>query len=117
VLFYLEAMIESGGALLVPAALGERGIYIVDGGIEIDGAAFEAGRLLVLKSAQACRLVARGTTRLMLLGGEPLEGARLIWWNFVASDAALIEAAKADWAAGRFPAVPGDPERMPLPLS
>ncbi|MND04477.1 hypothetical protein D3C83_247600 [compost metagenome] len=53
----------------------------------------------------------------MLLGGEPLAGERLIWWNFVASDAALIEAAKADWAAGRFPEVPGDTERMLLPAN
>jgi redox-sensitive bicupin YhaK (pirin superfamily) len=53
----------------------------------------------------------------MLLGGEPLAGELLIWWNFVESDAVLIEAAKADWAAGRFSAVPGDTERMPLPAA
>ncbi len=51
----------------------------------------------------------------MLLGGAPLEGDRAIWWNFVASDPARIEAAKADWQADRFARVPGDDERMPLP--
>jgi redox-sensitive bicupin YhaK (pirin superfamily) len=53
----------------------------------------------------------------MLLGGQALDGERLIWWNFVASEAALIEAAKSDWAAGRFPAVPGETGRMSLPAA
>jgi len=52
----------------------------------------------------------------MLFGGAPLDGERHLWWNFVASSPDLIEKAKADWAAGRFPLVPGDEyERIPLP--
>jgi redox-sensitive bicupin YhaK (pirin superfamily) len=116
-LFYFEARIESGGVLELPADLGERGVYLVEGEIEIDGEPYGAGRMLVLKASRSCRIEARANTRLMLLGGEPLDGERLIWWNFVASDAASIEAAKADWSAGRFPAVPGDPELMPLPAA
>ena len=57
--------------------------------------------------------------RLLLLGGETLNGPRHIWWNFVASSRELIEAAKADWAArdhGRFALPPGDgAEFIPLP--
>ena len=114
-LYYVEARLAAGSALEVPAELGERGIFIVEGAIAIDGTPYEAGHLLVLTPAHQCRVVAREATRLMLLGGAPLDGERLIWWNFVASSTALIEAAKADWAAGRFPAVPGETERMPLP--
>jgi hypothetical protein len=51
----------------------------------------------------------------MLLGGEPMDGPRHIWWNFVSSSKDRIEAAKADWKAGRFAMVPGDPEFIPLP--
>jgi redox-sensitive bicupin YhaK (pirin superfamily) len=51
----------------------------------------------------------------MLLGGAPLEGPRHIWWNFVASDKALIEQAKADWRDGHFPPVAGDDDYIPLP--
>jgi hypothetical protein len=116
-LFYVEASLATGGALDFPADLGERGVYIVEGAIAIDGESYAAGRMLVLQVARACRIEARATTRLMLLGGEPLDGERLIWWNFVASDAALIEGAKADWATGRFPVVPGDMESMPLPAA
>jgi hypothetical protein len=36
-------------------------------------------------------------------------------WNFVLSSCERIEQAKADWQAGRFDSVPGDPEFIPLP--
>ena len=114
-LFYIEARLEAGDALEIPADLGERGVFIVEGQIVVDGMIHEAGRLLVLKDSRPCSIEANAKAHLMLLGGAPLEGERLIWWNFVASDAALIEAAKADWAAGRFPVVPGETERMTLP--
>ena len=51
----------------------------------------------------------------MLLGGEPMDGPRLLTWNFVSSSAERIEQAKRDWLAQRFPAVPGDSEFIPLP--
>ena len=51
---------------------------------------------------------------MMLLGGEPMDGPRHIWWNFVSSSKERIEQAKAD-RAGRFTPVPGDAEFIPLP--
>jgi redox-sensitive bicupin YhaK (pirin superfamily) len=42
-------------------------------------------------------------------------GRRHIWWNFVSSSPPRLEAAKQDWAEGRFAAVPGDDEFIPLP--
>jgi len=51
----------------------------------------------------------------MLLGGEPLDGPRNIWWNFVSSSKDRIEQAKADWKAGRFGQVPAETEFIPLP--
>jgi redox-sensitive bicupin YhaK (pirin superfamily) len=53
----------------------------------------------------------------MLLGGEPMDGERTQWWNFVASSPERIEQAKEDWLAGRFPKVPGETEFIPLPSS
>jgi redox-sensitive bicupin YhaK (pirin superfamily) len=49
------------------------------------------------------------------LGGEPLDGPRYLWWNFVSSSHERIEQAKADWKAGRFAPVLGDGEFIPLP--
>ena len=57
-------------------------------------------------------------SRLMLLGGAPLDGDRHIWWNFVSSSKERIERAKDDWRNGRFGKVPGDEkEFIPLPES
>lgn len=60
--------------------------------------------------------------RVMLLGGETLEGPRHIWWNFVASSKERIEEAKEAWRRGdwennpRFQLPPGDDrEFIPLP--
>lgn len=61
-------------------------------------------------------LGADADARLMLLGGEPLEGDRILWWNLVSSSRRLIEKVKQDWTNGRFPKVPGDEiEFIPLP--
>ena len=59
---------------------------------------------------------ARNDARFMMLGGEPMDGPRFIWWNFVSSRQDRIEQAKADWKAARFDTVPGDEaEFIPLP--
>ncbi len=58
---------------------------------------------------------ATADSEVVLLGGEPL-GTRHIWWNFVSSRPERIEAAKADWAAGRMKLPPHDAgEFIPLP--
>jgi redox-sensitive bicupin YhaK (pirin superfamily) len=52
----------------------------------------------------------------MLLGGEPMDGPRHIWWNFVSSSKERLEAAKDDWKQARFAIVPGDgTDFIPLP--
>ena len=60
---------------------------------------------------------ADAASRVLLLGGAPLDGRpRHMWWNFVHSDRGRIEAAKDDWREGRYPVVRGDEaERVPLP--
>lgn len=58
------------------------------------------------------------STRIVLVGGETMDGPRHIWWNFVSSRSERIEQAKADWKAGRFGTVPGDAEEfIPLPTA
>ena len=54
---------------------------------------------------------------MLICGGAPLDGERIIWWNFVASSRSRIERAKADWSAQRFGQVPGETEFIPLPES
>ena len=94
----------------------ERGIYVASGEIDIAGEKFGEGRLLVFKPGDRISILALSNARLMLLGGEPMDGPRHIWWNFVSSSKDRIEAAKADWQSKRFALVPGDEkEFIPLP--
>lgn len=114
-MFYADAALEAGSRLELPAEHEERAIYIAEGRVEVAGDEFEAGRLLVFRPGDAIAVKAIGAARFVLLGGEPLDGPRNIWWNFVSSSKERIEQAKADWKAGRFVAVPGETEFIPLP--
>ena len=114
-LFYADAVLQSGAALALGAKHEERAIYLVEGTVEIGGQLFEAGRLLVFSSGDEIAVKAESAARILLLGGEPMDGPRHIWWNFVSSSRERIEQAKADWKAQRFPPVAGDAEFIPLP--
>jgi redox-sensitive bicupin YhaK (pirin superfamily) len=113
---YAEAVLAPGAVLPLDADYDERAIYIVSGKVDIAGQEFEAGRLLVFKPGDRISVLAVTQSRLMIVGGEPMDGPRHIWWNFVSSSADRIAAAKNDWRTGKFAVVPGDEkERIPLP--
>ena len=86
------------------------------GEIDIAGERFEPGRLLVFKPGD--RILDHGAVQRAVdaAGGEPMDGPRHIWWNFVSSRKDRIDQAKEDWKQGRFGLVPGDElEFIPLP--
>ena len=114
--FYAEAMLAPGAVLPLDPAYDERAVYIVAGEIDIAGDKFEAGRLLIFKPGDRISILALSNARLMLLGGEPMDGPRHIWWNFVSSSRERIQQAKEDWKSKRFDTVPGDAEEfIPAP--
>ena len=111
---YAAAELEAGAVLELPESTPERGVYVADGAIEIEGRRHEEGELVEFAPGPAaCRAHTR--SQLIIAGGDPLDGPRHIWWNFVSSSEARIEQAKQDWREQRFAPVPGDPERIPLP--
>ncbi len=115
-MFYADVMLEAGARLPIDATHEERAAWLMEGIVEIAGDVFEPGRLVVFHPGDALTLVARTPARLMLLGGEPMDGPRHIWWNFVSSSKERIEQAKADWREGRFDPILGDEEEfIPLP--
>jgi redox-sensitive bicupin YhaK (pirin superfamily) len=115
-LFYAEVSLEAGARLPFPPEHEERGIYILEGALTIAEQRHEAGRLLVLRAGDAITISSESGARFMMLGGEPMDGPRYIWWNFVSSSRDKIEAAKNDWKHARFNIVPGDEkEFIPLP--
>ncbi|MCO6442167.1 MAG: pirin family protein [Nitrococcus mobilis] len=114
-LFYADATLADRASLILPAEHEERGVYLAEGAIELAGETFEAARLLVFRPDGEIPIHARGSARLLLLGGAAFPSRRYIWWNFVSSTMERIEQAKADWQAGRFEPVPGEHEWISLP--
>jgi redox-sensitive bicupin YhaK (pirin superfamily) len=113
---YADAHLAAGTALPLPDEHAERAAYILDGAIDVAGDRFHAGTLLVFRPGDAITLRAAEPSRVLLVGGEPVDGERHLWWNFVSSSRERIEQAKDDWRAGRFGTVPGDSaEFIPLP--
>jgi redox-sensitive bicupin YhaK (pirin superfamily) len=117
-MFYADIVLEEGARLHVPAEHEERAAYVVEGsfGLIPAGGIFHAGQLLIFKPGKEITLGApkSSNARVMLLGGEPLDGKRHIFWNFVSSSKERIEQAKEDWKAGRFKPVPDETEFIPL---
>lgn len=113
--FYADAELAAGAALPLPTEHAERAVYLMEGEVEIAGDSFAAPRLLVFRPGDAITIRATQPSRILLLGGEPMDGPRHIWWNFVSSSQDRINQAKADWKAGRFQPVPDDSEFIPLP--
>ncbi len=111
---YLDCVMPAGGQLPLPADWPELAAYVVSGDVEIDGARYASGVMLVAQDSNGLDIVAHEDSRVMIIGGEPL-GERIVWWNLVSSSPERIEKAKRDWRDGRFGTVPGDDEFIPLP--
>jgi hypothetical protein len=112
---YAALTLATGRTLALPPDHPERAVYVAEGALELGGEPVAAGTLAVLAAGTTVTARAVTDSRAVLLGGAPLDGPRRLWWNFVASDPARIDQAKADWQAGRFPPVPGEHESIPLP--
>jgi hypothetical protein len=113
--FYADVSLDAGAAFPLDPDYDERAIYTVSGEIEIAGDVFGPNNLLVFRPGDRITVRAKTKARLMALGGEPMDGPRHIWWNFVSSRQDRIEQAKADWKQARFDSVPGETEFIPLP--
>ncbi len=118
-LFYVHWELAEGVRTAAPPGKGaggysERALYIVKGEVEIGDRTFHAGQMVVLEPTAEPTIKALQPSTVMVLGGEPV-GPRVIWWNFVSSSQARIDAAKADWKAGRM-ALPKDDDQEFIPL-
>ena len=112
---YVSLDMEAGATLRIPAEHAERALYPVRGDLELDGLPLLVNTLALLDAGTEPTLRASSPARVMLLGGEPHDGPRFVWWNFVSSDRTRIEQAKGLWKSGGFAQVPGETEFIPLP--
>jgi redox-sensitive bicupin YhaK (pirin superfamily) len=115
---YVDARLEAGARLKVDEEHPQRAVHVAEGIARIGERRIGPGVMAVLRPGAEVTVEAEGPSRLMLVGGAPLDGDRHIWWNFVSSSKERIERAKDDWRNGRFGKVPGDDkEWIPLPES
>ncbi|MNC69772.1 hypothetical protein D3C75_1205010 [compost metagenome] len=106
---------QAATTLSIPNEHAERALYVLEGEVSLNDEAVEPHSLVVLPEGQEMSLFADSECQLVLFGGAPLDGPRRMNWNFVASDPLLIDQARARWAAGDWPTVPGESERIELP--
>lgn len=102
--------IEIGNGLF-----GESALYILEGTIESDGNTYEPKQILIANDSKLCAFTMAENTTVYIFGGEAFPEERFIFWNFVASNHELIEAAKQRWIEQKFEKVPGETEFVPLP--
>ena len=114
-MFYIAVEMDAGASFVLPDEYAERAIYPLSGDISINEGALASGSMAVLNPSEPVTIQALSPTRLMLLGGAPLDGERFLWWNFVASNHAAIKEASERWQRGGFDMVPGETEFIPLP--
>jgi redox-sensitive bicupin YhaK (pirin superfamily) len=113
---FAEAVLAPGATLPLDPDYDERAIYVAAGEVDIAGDRFDQGRLLVFRPGDRIAIKAVSQSRLVLIGGAPMDGPRHIWWNFVSSSKERIQQAREDWRSGHFALVPGDEkEIIPLP--
>jgi redox-sensitive bicupin YhaK (pirin superfamily) len=112
---YVAAHFDAGRDLVLDTEHEERGVYLVDGDLTIDGEPLPEQQMAVLEPGHPARLESATGATVMILGGAPLDGARFIEWNFVSSSREKIDAAKRAWSEQRMGQVPGETEFIPLP--
>jgi redox-sensitive bicupin YhaK (pirin superfamily) len=114
---YVAFALAAGAATTIPVLAPQVALYPVDGAITVDGRTVARGVLVVLDADRPFHVSSASGGRVVLIGGEPLDGRRLMWWNFVSTRKERIAAAAADWKAGRLGGIEGDTSFIPLPAN
>ena len=113
---YLDAQLPAGATLELPPMEPEMAVYTVDAPVSLNADEVPAHILAVAEPGQPLRLTAgERAVRLMVIGGEPLDAPRHMWWNFVSSCKDRIVQAGAGWDAQAMGQVPGEVEWIALP--
>jgi redox-sensitive bicupin YhaK (pirin superfamily) len=112
---YLDVQLEAGGKFELPPLAEELAVYSVDNDVEVDGEAVAAHQLVLLTPGESSTISSATASRLVVLGGNALDGHRLMWWNFVSSRKDRIAQAGDDWLAQNMGHVAGETEFIPLP--
>ncbi|XMT31564.1 pirin family protein [Leptospira interrogans] len=115
-LFYADLEVQSGGeGKWNISSDQESALYVARGSLEVQGQKIQMGNMAVFDLGETISFYSEEGSRSILLGGVPFPERRHLWWNFVSTSLERIEKAKLEWKQERFPEVPGETERIPLP--
>ncbi len=112
---YLDVQLRAGQAFDLPPLAKELAVYAIDAGITVNGEPVAQHTLALLAADAVNRVVCAADSRVMVIGGDPLDAPRFMWWNFVSSRKERIAQAAQDWSAHAFGYVVGESEIIPLP--
>ena len=112
---YLDVSLKAGQQLELSGLPAEAAVYPVSGSVDVDGAPVPQNTMALLDTSNSQRVSANTDAQFVIIGGEPLDGQRFLFWNFVSSSKERLLKAADDWEAQRFAKVPGETEFIPLP--
>lgn len=113
---YLDVELPAEASLDLPALVPEMAVYAVDAPVQLDDQTLAPGELAVLEPrAATCLRAGADAARIMVVGGDVLDGPRHIWWNFVSTRQDRIVQAAQQWEAQSMGQIPGEQEWIPLP--
>lgn len=114
-IFYLDVRCSGPATFRLPEGYDERAVYLVNGAARVGSHRLAEGELALAETTADPEVQLDAGSHVLLLGGDAFPEPRTVWWNLVSSRPERIEQAKADWVSGRFDAVPGETEFIPLP--
>ncbi|KAB8053174.1 pirin family protein [Janthinobacterium rivuli] len=113
---YLDVALEAGKELRLEGLPAEAAIYPISGEVLLDGVALAPHTMALIEAGAVPVVTAGGApVQFVVIGGEPLDGHRFLFWNFVSSSKERLSQAADDWSAQRMGQVPGETEFIPLP--
>jgi redox-sensitive bicupin YhaK (pirin superfamily) len=113
---YLDVALQAERTLRLEGLPPEAAIYPISGDVLVDGVALVPHTMALLEAGAAPVVTAgSGPVQFVVIGGEPLDGHRFLFWNFVSSSKERLAQAADDWSAQRMGQVPGEAEFIPLP--
>jgi redox-sensitive bicupin YhaK (pirin superfamily) len=115
-MIFMVARATKEGKFIHNAQGQELAVYIVKGSVKIENETYREHQMIVFNEGSDLDFIHSADALFAVVGGEPFQEPRYIWWNLVSSSQEKIEAAKKAWSDGSFPQVPDDNEKIPLPL-
>lgn len=113
---YLDVALQAGRELRLEGLPTEAAIYPISGEVLLDGVALVPHTMALIEAGAVPVVTAgSGPVQCVVIGGEPLDGHRYLFWNFVSSSKERLSQAADDWSAQRMGQVPGETEFIPLP--